>query len=67
MRLSSFNCLKRDGTLRMCVESHAINKITIKDQLPSPHLNDMLDQLASSHVLSKIDLKSGYLQIMGWR
>jgi hypothetical protein len=54
---------KKDGSLRLCVDYHRLNKLTIKNKYPLPRVDDLFDHLHGSKIFSKIDLKSGYNQI----
>ena len=47
---------KKDGTLRLCVDFHGLNKITKKDRYPLLFISDLLDAPSKAHIYTKIDL-----------
>ena len=54
---------KHDGSLRMCIDYRALNKVTIKNKYPIPFIADLFDQLGSAKYFTKLDLRSGYYQV----
>nr|GEY78235.1 putative reverse transcriptase domain-containing protein [Tanacetum cinerariifolium] len=54
---------KKDGSFRMCIDCHELNKLTMKNRYPLLRIDDLFDQLQGSRVYSKINLRSGYHQL----
>jgi len=49
--------------MRLCIDYHQLNKLTIKNKYPFPHIDDLFDQVQEAKVFLKINLRSGYHQI----
>ncbi|GKD24937.1 putative reverse transcriptase domain-containing protein, partial [Tanacetum coccineum] len=54
---------KKDGSFRMCIDYHELNKLIIKNRYPLSKIDDLFDQLQGARYFSKIDLRSGYHQL----
>lgn len=54
---------KQDGSMRMCVDYRALNKVTIKNKYPVPLVEDLFDRLSKATYFTKLDLRSGYWQV----
>lgn len=49
--------------MRMCINYHQLNKLTIKNKYPLLRIDDLFDQFCEALMFSKLDLCSGYHQL----
>lgn len=54
---------KQDGSMRMCVDYRALNKVTVKNKYPIPNASDLFDRLCRASYFTKLDLRAGYWQV----
>jgi Reverse transcriptase (RNA-dependent DNA polymerase) len=52
--------VKKDGTLRVCVDYRSLNKLTVKNCYPMHLIGELLDCISRAKVLSKFDVRDGY-------
>lgn len=51
---------KKDGSLRICIDTHHLNLSLKREHYQLPVLDDILPDLAKAKVFSKVDLSHGY-------
>ncbi|KAL6329497.1 hypothetical protein AAG906_021505 [Vitis piasezkii] len=54
---------KHDGSLWMCIDYRALNKVTVKNKYPIPLIVDLFNQLGRARYFTKLDLRSAYYQV----
>ena len=54
---------KHDGSLRLCIDYRALNKLTVKNKYLISLIADLFDQLGDATWFTKLDLRSGYYQV----
>jgi hypothetical protein len=51
---------KKQGTIRVCVDYRDINRACLKDNYPTPFIDQLIDECAGSEIYSFMDGFSGY-------
>ncbi|RVW22379.1 Transposon Ty3-G Gag-Pol polyprotein [Vitis vinifera] len=54
---------KHDGSLPICVDYRALNKVTIKNKYLIPLAAELFDRLSKATYFTKLDLRLGYWQV----
>ena len=54
---------KKDGSMRLCIDYRALNKITIWNKYPISLIADLCDCLGEAKYFTKMDLRKGYYQV----
>uniref|UniRef100_A0AC34GK95 Reverse transcriptase domain-containing protein n=1 Tax=Panagrolaimus sp. ES5 TaxID=591445 RepID=A0AC34GK95_9BILA len=55
--------IKKDGSLRMCIDYRKLNAVTKKDAYPLPNQDVLLMSLKNKKIFTALDLAAGYYQI----
>ncbi|GBG59619.1 hypothetical protein CBR_g49884 [Chara braunii] len=56
--------LEKNKDLHLCIDYRKLNAQTVKNAGPLPRIDDLLERLGGAKFFSKLDLKSGYHQIL---
>ena len=55
---------KKDGRIWVCVDFRDLNRASLKDDFPLPHIDELVDFTAGHVLISFMDRFSGYNQIL---
>ena len=55
--------IKKDGSIRFCVDYRVLNSLTVKDVYPFPRVDECLDALSGCKWFSSMDLNSGFWEV----
>ena len=51
---------KKNGSLQMCVDYRALNKLTTPNRYPLPRIDDLQEKVKGSKCFTRLDLKNGH-------
>ena len=54
---------KKDGTVRVCVDYRKVNEVTVADPYYMATMDEILERVGESCVMSKLDLAKGFYQV----
>lgn len=54
---------KKDGTWQLSVDYKELSNRIVKNKIPIPVIDELIDKLAGDAAFSKLDLRSGYHQL----
>ena len=52
--------MKKDGTLRLCVDYKKLNEVTIRNSYPIPLISEIIEKVKDAKYFTKLDLRSAY-------
>jgi hypothetical protein len=55
--------LKKDGSLRLCVDYRGLNAVTVKNRYSLSLISEIIDRVQGAYYFSKIDLKDAYYRL----
>lgn len=54
---------KKNGSIRLCVDYTELNKFVVREKMILPSVDELLANIQSASVLSKLDAQSGFWQV----
>uniref|UniRef100_A0A0G4GGM8 Reverse transcriptase domain-containing protein n=1 Tax=Chromera velia CCMP2878 TaxID=1169474 RepID=A0A0G4GGM8_9ALVE len=59
----AFFVKKKDGAFRMVIDYRPLNKVTVKDTFPLPHVKELMETLFGKRWFTKLDLRQFFHQL----